>query len=641
MANDDAGAPAQDAETLWKEIRAFFSNGEFFRSFDLAIVAYATYPNDVRFAHRAVLSLANSGATALALEKFRELGLDTSDDREIRSLLGRLRKDEAFAATGHRRLELLKESQSIYEAAFRRAEARGDPEAYYPAINAATMALLAGEKTKARSLAGEVLELLRDRVDNAPDSDRYWVLATMIEAHLLRGDDEAAKMLIPQATAASGDDYVQLASTGRQLKRIIDVGGRDSDILGLFAPATVVHYTGHIISAPGRPGRFTAAEEARVAAEIDRVLDGMRVGVAYGALAAGSDILFAEALLKRGIALNVVLPFNKDEFIDSSVRTAGDNWVARFEACLAAAKTVRFATEDAYLSDDHLFTYASQLAMGLATLCARHLHAPQLQLVVWDGDARARGVAGTIVDMQAWRNAGHPQQVIRCGSRGDPDDVADFVLPQTKAGRRATRAMLFADIHGFSKLTDAELPIFTRVIMGSIAKVIDGFRGDIGMINTWGDGVFAVFNDVAKAAACALSLQEALSAINLAEVGLPPHLSLRLGGHLGPTYELHDPIIQRTNFYGAHVSRAARIEPVTPLGCVYVTETFAAALEIADPRSFGCDYVGWTDMAKEYGALRMFLLKRRVTDEGPTALFDLSKHAEPADLGDRVSTAAG
>src|SRR5580704_15784490 len=162
MAKEHLGAFAQKAETLWKEIRAVFGNGEFFRSFDLAIAARKKYPNDIRFAHRAILSLANSGATALAVEKFRELGLDASDDREIRTLRGRLKKDEAFAATGDRRRELLKESQSIYEAAFRRAKAMSDPEAYYPAINAGTMALLAGDEAKARDLAGEVLTLLSD-----------------------------------------------------------------------------------------------------------------------------------------------------------------------------------------------------------------------------------------------------------------------------------------------------------------------------------------------------------------------------------------------------------------------------------------------------------------------------------------------
>ena len=50
--------------------------------------------------------------------------------------------------------------------------------------------------------------------------------------------------------------------------------------------------------------------------------------------------------------------------------------------------------------------------------------------------------------------------------------------------------------------------------------------------------------------------------------------------------------------YGAHVSRAARIEPITPEGCVYVTETFAAVLALHNADQFSCDYVGITDMAK-------------------------------------------
>jgi hypothetical protein len=36
-----------------------------------------------------------------------------------------------------------------------------------------------------------------------------------------------------------------------------------------------------------------------VAGEIAVLLDGMRIGAAYGSLACGADILFAEALLGR------------------------------------------------------------------------------------------------------------------------------------------------------------------------------------------------------------------------------------------------------------------------------------------------------------------------------------------------------
>lgn len=64
------------------------------------------------------------------------------------------------------------------------------------------------------------------------------------------------------------------------------------------------------------------------------------------------------------------------------------------------------------------------------------------------------------------------------------------------------------------------------------------------------------------------------------------------------------------DFTGSHVSRTARIEPITPAGEVYVSEPFAAALVLADRRDLTCDYVGHMPMAKGYGNLRMYRLRR-------------------------------
>src|SRR5207244_5487728 len=119
-----------------------------------------------------------------------------------------------------------------------------------------------------------------------------------------------------------------------------------------------------------------------------------------------------------------------------------------------------------------------------------------------------------------------------------------------------------------------------------------------------------VFDDAGVAADCALALQDAIAALDLEAAGLPAGMALRLGGHLGPVYKAQDPILQRDNFFGAHVSRAARIEPVTPERCVYVTETLAAVLALHNASAFHCEYVGMTEAAKGYGPMRMFLLSR-------------------------------
>jgi histidine ammonia-lyase len=618
------------ADGALKDAKTFFDHGEFFRAYDLAADALELFPGDVWLAHRAVLSLANAGATSLALEKYYEFGLDDRSETDIRSLLGRLKKDQAFGETGEARVALFRQGRALYEDAFRAATDASDPEAYYPAINAATLALFAGDAEAANRLAGEVLDLVAPRIASLDEAapDRYWVLATALEAHLVRGDLDAADGLADQVVAAADRDDAALATTGRQLERIVAAKNLGASVLAAFKMPTVVHFLGPMIAAPpGHHDGFRAEQAATVAADIAALVEGMRISAAYGSLAAGADILFAEALLEQGAALNIVLPFALEDFIEQAVRPAGEAWVARFEACLAAAKTVRFATEEACLGDDQLFPYSTSLAMGHASLCARHLHAPLMQLAVWDGVVDDGGIAGTAADMSAWRQAGHPVRIVPVGSDAKVEKLPPWHRPEVARGRRDTRAMLFGELHGFSKLTDAQMPTFAKTVMAPLGEVARRHKRHITFIKTWGDGIFVVFRNADRAAACALDMQDAMSAIDLKAAGLPQTLKMRLGGHLGPVYELDDPITGGLDIYGANVSRAARIEPITPEGCVCVTETFAAVLALHNAAEFSCDYVGNTEMTKRYGRLRMFLLRRPRDGTGPVVLGDIERAA--------------
>jgi class 3 adenylate cyclase len=301
------------------------------------------------------------------------------------------------------------------------------------------------------------------------------------------------------------------------------------------------------------------------------------------------------------------LPFAVEEFIEVSVRPAGAGWVERFHRCFDAAATRRFATTDRYLGDDILFGYCSQLAMGLALLRGNHTCAPVEQFAVWDGKPAA-GPIGTAVDVQRWKRSGMPQTIVRLSGTRAPAAAASA---ESTRDKRSTQAMLFGDVRGFSKLTDEQLPRFVETVLGAFGHVIDSSRDDVLLVNTWGDGLFLVFDDAGKAAACALALQEAMNGLDLTGAGLPDTLALRLGGHLGPVYAAQDPILRARNFFGAHVSRVARIEPVTPEKLVYVTETMAAVLALHNANEFECSYVGMTKAAKDYGEMRMFLLLRK------------------------------
>jgi class 3 adenylate cyclase len=613
---DIATTPVTRSVEEWvAEVRRYEREGELFRAYDIAVQGLQEHPGSLVLKHRAVLCLASTGATQQAADRFVKLGLEATGATatlrmDIASLKARLEKDAALAATGEAGQARLRAAAELYQFIFQQETASGNPEAYYPGVNAATLSLLCGDREAATTLAGAVLDHLgslpRERIG-------YYEIASEIEAFLVPGRvGEArarASILRRMLTGSEGPDFRALSSTIRQLRRVVSANGLEEAWLADLSPPRVIHYLGHIISAPGAQGRFPAEQEARVAAEIEAWIAGAGIGFGYGSLAAGADILFAEALLRHGASLQVVLPFDRGDFVDISVRPAGPSWVGRFEACLAAAQkhgTVRYATEDRYLGDDALFGYCSQLAMGLALLRSRHLSTGAEQIAVWDGNPPT-GPAGTAADMEIWRRTGQLQSVIRCGAENAASRGSSTAERPT---RRRARAMLFGDVRGFSKLQDAELPRFVDDVLGAFAQVIDGFGPEVLLANTWGDGLYLVFDDAGIAARCALDLQAAMASIDLAAAGLPGHLALRIGGHLGPVYAGRDPIMRQQNFFGAHVSRAARIEPVTPEGFVYVTETMAAVLAIHNAAEFGCDYVGMTESAKGYGRMRMFVLRR-------------------------------
>jgi class 3 adenylate cyclase len=570
--------------------------GELLTAFDLAERGLARHPDDISLKHRAVLALARAGSTEQARQRFAEYGLAEIPTEDVAALRARIVKDIAIGAGGEDRRLHAARSADLYGAIFARTGG------YYPAINAATLSMIAGEPDRARELAAQVLRLLGGSTD-----DDYYAAATEAEAHLLLGRVEEAGTALARAATLRGNDEGAVATTRRQLRLVCEATGIDQEVLTVLAGRAVAHYCGHLISPEGR---FRAADEEAVSKRIAAEVRRNTPGYAYGSLASGGDILWAEALLAQGTDLHVVLPFAREEFVAASVAAAGPEWVERFDRCLAAATSVTYATEDAFLGDDVLFRYGAELAMGLALLRARYLDADARQLALWDG-APAQGAAGTAIEVAAWQNLGLPVTVVAPnGPPASGDSAASPVAAATREGR-VVRAMLFADITGFSKLTDEQLPRFARRVLGAFASVLETQGPAVCSRNTWGDAIYVVLADAMAAGSCALELQGAMESVDLTAEGLPPHLALRLSGHVGPVFQVEDPVTQAHSFMGSHVSRTARIEPVTPPGSVYVTEPFAAALVLDGRNDFVSDYVGHMPAAKDFGRLRMYSLRRR------------------------------
>jgi class 3 adenylate cyclase len=218
-----------------------------------------------------------------------------------------------------------------------------------------------------------------------------------------------------------------------------------------------------------------------------------------------------------------------------------------------------------------------------------------------------RGYEPEIVDLARFHDKGFQPMKRQSGS--DHRQDADASSAGDDAFRSRIVAILFADAVGFSKLSESEVLRFVEHFLGAIARLSERFKNGIVARNTWGDGLYFVFSDVGLAGKFALQLADLVAKTKWEEKGLPSGLNLRIGLHAGPVYEFDDPITGNRNYSGTHVSRAARIEPITPAGQVYASEAFAALAAAQRTEAFTCDYVGQTPMAKGYGTLPTYHIR--------------------------------
>jgi hypothetical protein len=553
-----------------------------------------------------VLCLARAGAVDFARTEYVRLGLDrVDDDPDIIALGARLLKDVALAVRGPRRTAFARASTRRYQALFQRFGG------LYGAINAATMTLVAGDHAGARALAAAVLA--------APPSERYgeaayYEAASRAEALFLTGNLEAASETLAKALGFAPRAFAAHASTLRQLEMLCRETDLDPAWLAPFRPPTCAHFTGHILDA-SREVALTDGLDGNLRREADRAVRELRIGFAYGGLAAGADIVFAEALLEADAELHLILPVSLESFVAVSVTPFGRGWGERFERCFARAKSVRYASRDPYAGDEQVFAYASQIAMGCAVLRAETLATEAVQVAVWDGHA-SPGPAGVAVDLAYWAK-GRRRQVIIPVRRPPPSPASEPSAPNASATvSRAMKAMLFADVKGFGALRDDQIPAFIEAVMGRMAKVVEGLDARPRHVETWGDGLFLVFDQPIDAAVAALALQEAHRALDLRSLGLPRSLGLRIGGHYGPVHLTTNPLTKTPAVVGAHVVVAARIEPDVAPGSACVSEALAGALATFHGDRVRCGYVGRTQGSKGFPETPIFNLTRVCGDYG-------------------------
>jgi class 3 adenylate cyclase len=171
-------------------------------------------------------------------------------------------------------------------------------------------------------------------------------------------------------------------------------------------------------------------------------------------------------------------------------------------------------------------------------------------------------------------------------------------------------AILFADVVGFSKLTsDTDVFRFFREFLSEVAVLLGETVYTPLVRNTWGDGLYLVFAGVREAGLFALALCRMVGDVAWQERGLPADLNVRVALHAGPLFSFIDPVTSQPTLSGKHVTRAARMEPVTPPGLVYASREFAAVAAAHGVSDFRCEPVGRVRLDKSAGVASLFVVR--------------------------------
>ena len=525
-----------------------------------------------------IIAHARTGALDYAWRLFRDGGFELiDDDPAVLSVRGRLLKDRALAAEGAERRRLYLESAGAYAHA---GELGG---ATYPLINAATLSLLAGRREQSHALAGKLLE--RSLAGGDELETPYYRAATHAEALLLLGKIGPAKKALTAAFKMAPKAYEDHASTLRQFSLILGELGKSQAWLDPLRPPRSLHFAGHM-AVPIR----SAAAMRRIRALVRKE----RIGFGYGALAAGSDILIAEALLAEGAELHVVLPNTKDRFREISVASVGGDWAKRYDRILKRAASIRSiagAPEPPYPHAIHL---AAEVAMGCAVMQANTLMTEALQLVIVDkarSSGRAAGATGWIA--AAWKKSGRRQHVLavpRIGPRPVP-----FVRPAARSAPVCLAAMLRID------LTGADVKRLSKDILPRLARALADGPKPLVPPRWTGEALLAAYGATGPAASAALAAAAALADTD----------GVRIAGHYASVHRAYDTFSKQRFLTGPANATLAQVVRSAPFGAVHVTEDFAAALYAGPLRGRPrAEYVGDLPSGDTETPMPLFSLKR-------------------------------
>ena len=251
--------------------------------------------------------LLESAPPTRALQILAELGGEHASDAETLGITAGICKQLGNAANDPGKAkEWLSQAQHLYQLGLERAGSA------YCGINAATLAVLLDNFDEADRLASLTLQ-------QKPQDDEYYDLATRAEAALIQKNDTEAATLYKRACAVAGDKLASVASTRKQCQSLaLKLYGIQNKFDDCFPSGAIAIFGGHMVDAPGRPTpRFPDEAVKDVATRIENWLRANAIRTSFSSAAAGSDLIFLTAAQAAGIRTHIILPFAPTDFIET------------------------------------------------------------------------------------------------------------------------------------------------------------------------------------------------------------------------------------------------------------------------------------------------------------------------------------
>ncbi|MBN2587181.1 MAG: DUF4071 domain-containing protein [Candidatus Fermentibacteraceae bacterium] len=427
-------------ESLSRELDDLLHSGEYLKAYDLGrdwLDRVREPELDILMKH--LICMAKLGMEDEAIALFEErLGVGSDVDPEVLSVMGGLYKRKwmnSNSESGSESASALDLSLDCYLKAHRSVDN------YWPSINAATLAMVAGREELSRGLAGEVITRCWDEYNSYGTSCDFWVPASLGEAYLVTREYDQARKWYKSGRSHLAGQLGRLRSTRENARLLLDYFETPEPIRGAILDSIgqprIAVFAGHKLDRPGREyPRFPESISGSLKKRLKKRIIEFKPDIGIASAADGSDILFHECMQEVGRRTTVVLPFPPERFRKMLETSVGCSWAERFDRIIEGSNSVEVVSGSSFLFDSEAaHKLSSDFMIELTMDMLKVFDGELVPLVLWDRRSTGHS-GGTSYIVSRLRGLGFepelvsPQVIASVGVPGKGSADSDFLQPE-------------------------------------------------------------------------------------------------------------------------------------------------------------------------------------------------------------------